>query len=52
MKKAEIALFAQNLTNTQAVYGEIQSFAGNLPGRNRYSTNRPLTVGLNFRYNF
>ncbi len=52
MNKAEIALFAQNLTNTQAVYGEIQSFAGNLPGKTRYSTNRPLTVGLNFRYNF
>ncbi len=52
MNKAEIALFAQNLTNTQAVYGEIQSFAGNLPGKVRYSTNRPLTVGLNFRYNF
>ena len=52
MKKAEIALFAQNLTNTQAVYGEIQSFAGNLPGRPRYSTNRPLTIGLNVRYNF
>jgi len=52
MKKAEISLFAQNLTNTQAVYGEIQSFAGNLPGRARYSTNRPLTIGLNLRYNF
>lgn len=49
---SELSLFAQNLTNTQAVYGEIQSFAGNLAGRNRYSTNRPITIGLNYRYKF
>ena len=52
MKNAELSLFANNLTNTQAVYGEIQSFAGNLPGRARYATNRPLTMGLTFRYKF
>lgn len=49
---SELSFFVQNLTNTQAVYGEIQSFAGNLPGRNRYSTNRPITIGLNYRYKF
>lgn len=45
--KIDIALFANNLTNVQANFGSIQSFAGNLPGQPRYSTNRPRTIGLN-----
>lgn len=50
--KLEIALFCRNLTNKQANFGSIQSFAGNLPGRERLSTNRPITVGINLRYSF
>ena len=52
MPNYEISLFANNLTNTQANYGDIQSFAGNLPGRPRYATNRPLTIGLQGRVYF
>ena len=48
----EISLFANNLTNTQANFGDIQSFAGNLPGRPRYATNRPMTIGLQGRIYF
>ena len=48
----EIALFGKNLTNKQANFGSISSFAGNLPGRERYSTNRPITVGVNLKFKF
>ena len=48
----EISLFGNNLTNTQANFGELQSFAGNLEGRTRYSTNRPITIGLQGRFYF
>lgn len=48
----EFSIFGNNLTNTQANFGDIQSFAGNLPGRPRYATNRPITVGVQARYYF
>ena len=48
----ELALFGKNLTNKQANFGSIQSFGGILPGRQRYSTNRPITIGLSYKYKF
>jgi len=48
----ELSLFANNVTNKQANFGDIQSFAGNLPGRPRYATNRPRTIGLQGRLYF
>ncbi|WP_405415714.1 TonB-dependent receptor [Maribacter sp. Asnod1-A12] len=50
--KTQIALFGKNLTNTQANFGSISSFAGNLPGRERFATNRPITLGINIKQNF
>lgn len=44
--KIDISLFANNLTNVQANFGSIQSFAGNVPGKPRFSTNRPRTIGV------
>jgi outer membrane receptor protein involved in Fe transport len=52
MPKYEISLFGNNITNIQANYGDIQSFAGNIPGRPRYATNRPRTIGLQGRIYF
>lgn len=48
----DISLFANNLMNTQANFGNIQSFAGNVPQRPRFSTNRPRTIGVDLRYYF
>lgn len=45
----DISVFANNLTNTQANFGNIQSFAGNVPSRPRFSTNRPRTIGVDLR---
>lgn len=52
MGNFDISLFANNLTNVQANFGNIQSFAGNVPGRPRYATNRPRTIGLEGRLYF
>jgi len=52
LEKYEFSIFCNNLTNKQAVFGNIQSFAGNLPGRERLSTNRPMTIGVNLKFNF
>ena len=51
-KKYEIALYAKNLTNTIANFGDITSLAATPFGRFRYQTNRPTSIGLNLRYNF
>ena len=50
--KYEIALYAKNLTNTIANFGDITSLAATPFGRTRYQTNRPASVGINLRYNF
>lgn len=50
--QVDLAVFGNNLTNKQANFGSIQSFAGNLPGRSRYATNRPRTIGVNARFVF
>jgi len=48
----DISLFGRNLTNKQANFGNIQSFGAILPGRQRYGTNRPITMGITMRYSF
>lgn len=52
LSKYEFSLFAQNLTNTQANFGDIFSIAVDIPDRPRYATNRPITVGLQARVSF
>jgi iron complex outermembrane recepter protein len=52
LDKLDIALSANNIMNTQANFGSIQSFAGNVPGKTRFSTNRPRTIGINVMYYF
>ena len=51
-KNYEIALFARNLTNTVANYGDIVSLAATPFGRTRYQTSRPSSFGINLKYNF
>ena len=51
-RNQEIALFVNNLTNTAANFGNIFSVAIDTPGRNRYATNRPLTIGFQSRLFF
>jgi len=51
-EKYEIALFARNLTNTIANYGDITSLAAVPFGRTRYQTSRPSSFGVNLKYNF
>jgi len=50
--KYEVALYAKNLTNEAANYGDLLSLAATPPGRLRYATNRPTSVGLSFRVYF
>lgn len=50
LNNIELSLFGKNLTNKQANFGNILSFGTILPGRQRYATNRPLTVGINLKY--
>ncbi|MEN9609479.1 MAG: hypothetical protein RLZZ628_293 [Bacteroidota bacterium] len=45
-KRLEINLFCNNLTGEQANFGDVTSLAAETPGRPRYMTNRPRTVGL------
>lgn len=52
LSSIDLSLFVNNLMNQQANFGQITSFAGNLPGRPRYSTNRPRTIGLEGRVYF
>ncbi|NOZ41999.1 MAG: TonB-dependent receptor [Alphaproteobacteria bacterium] len=48
----EITLFATNITNTHANLGDSRSIAAETPGRQRLSTNRPRTIGIDVRRNF
>ncbi len=45
-KRYEIDLFANNLTGEQANFGDVTSLAAETPGRPRYMTNRPRTIGV------
>ncbi len=50
--KYDIAVFANNLTNTFANYGSPNAHSGDLIERPRYVTNRPITIGASVRYKF
>jgi iron complex outermembrane receptor protein len=46
------ALFADNLTNEHVNFSDTVSLAAEIPGRVRYATNRPRTVGIEAGYRF
>jgi hypothetical protein len=48
-KKYDIALFANNLTNEAANFGDVNALSAELAGRPRYMRNRPVTVGISAR---
>lgn len=50
--KFEVSLFARNLTNESANFGDLLSIAAETPGRPRYRTNRPRTIGIQARVFF
>jgi iron complex outermembrane recepter protein len=45
-KSYEANLFCNNVTGEQANYGDVTSLAAEVPGRPRYMTNRPRTIGI------
>ena len=48
----EVALFVNNVTNERANLADSRSLAAEEPGRQRLVTNRPRTIGLEFRARF
>ncbi len=52
LNKLELAIFARNITNENANFGDLLSIAAETPGRPRYRSNRPRTIGLQARLNF
>lgn len=48
----ELQLFMKNAFNEHANLSDTRSLAAELPGRPRYATNRPRTVGLSVRKSF
>ena len=52
MGQWDISVFAQNLFNVQANLSEIVSLAAEIPGLERFATNRPRTIGLQVRSRF
>ncbi len=48
----EITLFVDNATNEHANLADSRSIAAETPGRQRLVTNRPRTIGLDFRTRF
>lgn len=50
--KFELSIFANNLTNTAANFGDIFSVAVDIPGRPRFATNRPRSIGIQGRFYF
>ena len=48
----ELAVFADNVTNTHANLADSRSIAAETPGRPRLITNRPRTIGLDVRKRF
>lgn len=52
LNKFDVSLFANNLTNENANFGDIISLAAELEGRARYATSRPFTTGVSLRAKF
>jgi len=48
----ELAIFAKNLLNEHANYADVIPLGAELPGRPRFATNRPRTIGAEIRYRF
>ena len=48
----EVSLFVKNLTNTHANLADSRAIAAETPGRPRFATNRPRTIGIDFRKRF
>ncbi|MEM6799800.1 MAG: TonB-dependent receptor [Bacteroidota bacterium] len=51
-EKLDIALFVDNLTNEHANFGDVISIAAEMPGRPRYATNRPRSIGIVLNWNY
>ena len=45
----EVSLYVNNVTGTAANFGDVVSLAAEAPGRPRYTTSRPRSIGLQFR---
>ncbi|MEP5427542.1 MAG: hypothetical protein ABJP86_00180, partial [Flavobacteriaceae bacterium] len=52
LNKVELTLFVRNITDENANFGDLLSIAAETPGRPRYRSNRPRTIGLQARFNF
>lgn len=52
LKKVDISLFVNNLTNENANFGDVISLGAEVPGRVRYAQSRPITIGTSFRVKF
>lgn len=52
IKKYDLSIFGNNLTNTFANYGTPSAFSGDLVSRPRFATNRPITIGLDLKFSF
>ncbi len=48
----EVSLFVKNLTNTHANLADSRAIAAETLGRPRFATNRPRTMGIDFRKRF
>ena len=48
----DVSIFVQNLFNVQANLSEIVSLAAEVPGLERFATNRPRTIGVQVRSRF
>ncbi len=51
-KKYDVSIFAKNITNTIANFGDITSLAATPFGRTRYAAGRPASFGVNLKYKF
>ena len=51
-EKFDVAIFAQNLTNEIANFGDITSLAAVPFGRTRFATGRPSSIGASLKYKF
>ncbi|TRX36843.1 TonB-dependent receptor [Flavobacterium sp. ZT3R18] len=52
IKKYDLSIYGNNLTNTFANLGSPNAFSGDLTSRPRYTVNRPITFGFEGRYSF
>ena len=46
------SVFADNLTNKMALFGDTGALSANIPILNRIATNQPRTIGLDLNYRY